>query len=81
MIKISTTTGEKASALKKLEERRKQSSTEEQINNASQPEGSFMYYYCNLCGCLAEVLPELHNKPPKKLCDECQALEDAGWLE
>ncbi len=68
-------------ALEKLEERRAKSKAEEQINNASRPEGSFMYFYCIACGGLAEVLPELYNKPPKGLCDECQALHDLGWLE
>jgi hypothetical protein len=41
-----------------------------------------MYYYCIACGDLSDVKNEgwfLH--PPKKLCKECQALKDLGWLD
>ena len=81
MIKVLSTVRGKKFALKKLEERRKRSRTEEKINNSNLPEGSLMYYYCTTCGCVADILPELHNNLPKGLCDECQALKDAGWLE
>ena len=66
-------------ALKALWARRK--NRPEHINNASLSVGSPMYYYCKSCGHLAEVLPESHFSTPKKLCDECQALKDLGWLE
>ena len=79
-MELATTKG-KEFALKKLEERRVKGKDEEQINNASLPEGSLMYFYCIACGCVAEILPELYNKTPKGLCDECQALHDLGWLE
>lgn len=41
-----------------------------------------MYYYCMSCGHLADVKEEswFLNRP-KKLCEECQALQDCGWLE
>lgn len=81
MIKILSTVRGKEFALKKLEERRKRSRTKEKINNSNLPEGSLMYYYCTTCGCVADILSELHNNLPKGLCDECQALKDAGWLE
>lgn len=82
-IQLATTQG-KESALKALSERREQAKQEEQINNASLSAGELMYYYCKSCGLLADVLPE--NWDPrftqrKKLCAECQALKDLGWLE
>ena len=52
-----------------------------QIDNASLYAGSPMYFYCRVCGHLADTKPESYMTPPKKLCDECQKLKDAGWLE
>jgi hypothetical protein len=53
----------------------------EQIDNASLPAGSDMYYYCASCGHVSCVLPETWTTGHKKLCDECQAMKDEGWLE
>jgi hypothetical protein len=40
-----------------------------------------MYFYCISCGGLADVLPESYIGRPSRLCKECQALKDLGWLE
>ena len=69
----------KEHALAKLEERRK--NQPRQIDNASLPAGSSMYYYCRSCGHSSDVLPESHWGAPKKLCGECQALKDLDWLQ
>ena len=66
-------------ALQALKERR--ANPPKQINNGSLSAGSPMYYYCINCSHLAESLPESHLSLPKKLCRECQALKDLGWLE
>jgi len=68
-------------ALQALLARREKSSKGKQIDNSSLCAGSPMYFYCKSCGGLADVLPESYISPPKKLCDECQALKDMGWLE
>lgn len=73
------TTQGKEHALAKLAERRV--NPPEHVDNSSLPAGANMYYYCNACGHLAEVLPETHWGPPKKLCGECRALKDLDWLE
>ncbi len=79
-IELATTQGREF-ALEKLEERRKKSAIEKKTNNHALPEGSSMYYYCVVCGCLSDVLPELHRDTPKRLCAECQALQNIGWLD
>lgn len=75
---IATTQG-KAAALAALAERRAHPS--ERIDNARLPAGSPMYYYCISCPQVAVVMPESHTSKPPKLCPECQALKDLGWLE
>lgn len=67
----------KDAALAELEQRR--ANPPERIDNASLYAGSPMYYYCKLCGWLAETLPEEHNQIPKQLCAKCQQLRDKGW--
>ncbi len=76
-----TTTKKKASALKALQQRRKENKKIKKVDNSSLYAGSPMYYYCVSCDSLTEVLPECHMSSPKRLCDECQALKDMGWLE
>ena len=68
-------------ALQALHARRKANAKEKKIDNSSLYAGSQMYFYCKSCDGLADVLPESYISPPKKLCDECQALKDMGWLE
>lgn len=53
----------------------------ERIDNGALPAGSPMHFYCVACGWLAEVKPEDFITPVRKLCGECQALKDCGWLE
>jgi len=74
-----TTKGKKY-ALKALAERRKKNRKAEKIDNSSLHAGSPMYFYCKGCDELADTLPENYISRPKKLCDECQALQDLGWL-
>jgi uncharacterized OB-fold protein len=64
-----------------LKKRREENKNKKRINNAALPAGSPMYFYCISCGDLAATLPENYITPPRKLCDECQALKDLGWLE
>lgn len=67
-------------AQKALEERR--TNQPEQIDNASLPAGSSMYYYCVSCGHLADVKPEgWWMTLPNKLCTECEAMKEMGWLD
>jgi hypothetical protein len=69
----------KEAALRALEERR--ANKPEQIRNEDLHAGSPMYFYCRSCAHLADTKPESYIHPPKKLCDECQAMKDCGWLE
>lgn len=71
----------KKEALAALESRRAQSAKTKKIDNASLHAGSPMYFYCASCGVNHAVLPELYVTPPPKLCEECKALKDCGWLE
>ncbi len=73
------TTQGKESALKALAKRR--ANQPKQVDNGSLIAGSPMYYYCISCGDLSDCLPECHFSAPRKLCKECQALKDLGWLE
>ena len=75
---LATTQG-KEYALKKLAERR--ANPPKQINNSSLYAGDPMYFYCICCGHESDISPESYTCKPKKLCDECQALKDLGWLE
>lgn len=69
----------KDAALKALAERR--ANRPVRIDNASLVAGSPMYFYCISCGHLADVKPEEYTTRPARLCDECQALKECGWLE
>lgn len=80
MTQLATVQG-KEHALKMLSERRAKAKETKPIDNSSLPAGSPMHYYCISCGLVADVLPELHVNAPRRLCTECQALKDLGWLE
>jgi len=67
-------------ALEALRNRREENAQKKKINNADLPAGAPMYFYCKSCDALADTKPELYTDTPKKLCDECQALKDLGWL-
>jgi len=75
-----TEQGKKIS-LAALKQRRAVSAQTEKIDNASLYAGSPMYFYCQSCGCNHATLPESYVTPPPRLCSECQALKDCGWLE
>lgn len=75
---LATTDGKEA-ATQALQARRE--SKPDQIDNASLPAGAPMYFYCISCGHLADTLPESYISPPRKLCEECRAMKDLGWLE
>jgi len=69
----------KEAALKALKERRKKNKDKEAVDNSKLPAGSPMYFDC--IGCNGNiVVPESYMSRPK-LCGECQAMKDLGWLE
>lgn len=74
------TTQGRETALAALKERRE--NKPKQIDNTALPAGSPMYYYCISCGHLSDTKPEnwVYGSV-KKLCTECQAMKDLGWLE
>ena len=60
-------------------EQRRVDNIGEQIDNASLPAGSPMFYYCRCCGLHVATLPESwYEKPPPKACAECAALLTDG---
>lgn len=73
------TTQGKEAAVNALKERR--NSKPEQIDNSSLYAGSSMTFYCVSCGHVSDVVPEGYISPPAKLCGECKAMKDLGWLE
>lgn len=73
------TTQGKEVALQALKERR--DNQPKHIDNSSLPAGSPMYFYCISCGWLAATRGELYTDIPPKLCKECRALQDLGWLD
>lgn len=77
---LSTKKGQEQ-ALKALEARKKKNAKEKRNDNSRLPAGSPMYYYCRGCSGVADVLPESHMSSPKKFCNECQPLKDAGLIE
>jgi len=75
---LATTQGKEV-ALRALEERRQANRDRERIDNSSLYAGSPMHFDCSGCG-EDIVVPENYITCPK-LCPECQALKDVGWLE
>ena len=76
---VATTQGKEA-ALNALLERRERNKTRERIDNGRGYAGDPMHFDCITCG-EDIVVPESYIPPRPKLCRECQALKDAGWLE
>ena len=78
-----TTQQGKAGALETLKRRREENTGKDwRAYTRSLPAGSEMYYGCQSCNTVADVKPEnWYVSLPKRLCDECQALKDCGWLE
>ncbi|MBS3903517.1 MAG: hypothetical protein KGZ30_04070 [Anaplasmataceae bacterium] len=75
---LATTQG-KEFALEVLRKRREHNKTRKRIDNSSLYAGSSMHFDCIGCG-EDIVVPENYITRPK-LCRECQALKDLGWLE
>ena len=73
------TTQGKEAALKALKERREKNRGQKYIDNGSLYAGSPMYFYCLTCDDEFSV-PENYVSR-SKLCRECQALKELGWLE
>lgn len=69
----------KEAALAALQKRRE--NKPRHIDNSDLPAGAPMYFYCITCGHSSDCLPESYIGTPKRLCGECQALKDLGWLE
>ncbi len=78
-MELATAKGKKY-ALEQLKKRKKQNKDREKINNANLYAGDMMHYYCIICN-QEMVLFENHSCPAPKLCVECQALKDKGWLD
>jgi hypothetical protein len=69
----------KAHALDMLAMRREQNKDKQPIDNSKFYAGSPMYFDCLTCRATITV-PETYITRPK-LCPQCQALKDCGWLE
>ncbi|MCX6752208.1 MAG: hypothetical protein NTZ87_01770 [Candidatus Nomurabacteria bacterium] len=81
MLNLATVKGKKI-ALEALEQRRKENAKRKKIDNKDLPAGSPMYFYCLSCNGIADQLPERYFlSTPKRICDECFALKELGWLE
>lgn len=66
-------------ALDALQKRRKANETRKRIDNSSLCAGSPMHFDCIGCGSDIVVAENYVTRP--KLCEECQALKDVGWME
>ena len=75
---LATTQG-KAVALVALAKRREHNKTRKRVDNGLLPAGSSMHFDCWGCGDDI-VVPENYITRPK-LCSECRAMKDLGWLE
>jgi hypothetical protein len=69
----------KTTALEALEKRRQANKGRKRIDNGSLPAGAPMFFDCLTCGDEMSFPESYVNRT--KLCDECQALKDVGWLE
>jgi hypothetical protein len=76
---LATSQGKEA-ALKALKERRERAKTEKKIDNARLVAGSDMYFDCIACGCQDIRVSESYRTHPK-MCPECAALKEMGWME
>lgn len=76
---LATAHGKKI-ALEQLAARRCRAKIEKKIDNSALHAGSDMFFECLTCGCQDIRVPENYVDRPK-LCPECNALKDLGWLE
>jgi len=75
---LATTLG-REHALAQLQARRLKNKDKTRFDNSSLPAGSPMYFDCLTCGETISVPEDYITRP--KLCPECQALKDCGWLD
>jgi hypothetical protein len=75
---LSTAKG-KPAALKALAARRKANKARAPIDNGAAYAGSPMYFDCDGCGAPIQHPEDYLTRI--RLCAECQALKDLGWLE
>lgn len=66
-------------AFKALKARRRNNKGRIRPDNATLPAGFPMYFGCVSCNETIEV-PEDYLPPRRKLCGQCQDLQDIGWL-
>jgi hypothetical protein len=59
---------------------RREANKDKIYDNSIAPAGSPMYFACISCNGVAESCPESYTWIPRKLCKECQAMKDMGWL-
>lgn len=69
----------RALALEALRKRREKNKNIQRVDNSSLNAGSPMYFYCITCN--GEIVVSEGYITHPKLCGECNALKDAGWLE
>lgn len=48
------------------------------VDNSALYAGSPMFFYCKLCGHLADQKPENYLTPPAKYCGACRELKEAN---
>lgn len=72
-------TDEERRMLARYEQRKKENEGKE-INNASLPAGSPMYFYCNACSAHVATLPENYVTPPPRHCAACKELVRLGLI-
>lgn len=65
--------------LRALIHRKREATSAGRVENSRLPAGSPMYYYCKLCGLLADRLPESHFDAPRRYCMACQEMIDRGF--
>jgi hypothetical protein len=66
-------------ALEALNQRRKENKKRKRVDNSDLPVGAPMHFDCIGCGANISVSENYTSRP--KLCPECQALKDLGWLQ
>lgn len=61
--------------ISQLKERVAEAERKGQIDNSRLPAGSPMYYYCKVCGLLADTKPEnWFASLPRQYCDPCNRM-------
>jgi len=61
--------------------RKERALQEKPIDNSQLPAGSAMYYYCDHCHSISDVVPEGWLFLPRYICSQCEGLDKASILE